>query len=311
MPDRCIKLILTSPPYCIGKSYENKTKADEFIPALENILPDLIRVLRVGGSLCWQVGYHVTDGTVTPLDILIYNMMKKYPVMKLRNRIIWTFGHGLHSTDRFSGRHETLLWFTKGKRYRFNLDAVRVLQKYPGKRHYKGGRQGDLSGNPKGKNPADVWDIPNVKANHIEKTVHPCQFPIALAQRLVAATTKKGDIVLDPFVGSGSAGVAAVLLGRRFVGAEINVRYHQIAVQRTAKALAGDLLHRPDWRPVYEPKPNTPLTIIPGTWKLNGNDAVSPQPRVRAHATARLGATADLVLGEKKKRRSNRSQNGN
>ena len=69
----------------------------------------------------------------------------------LRNRIIWTFGHGLNSTQRFSGRHEMILWFTKGEQYCFNLDCIRVPQKYPGKRYYKGEHKGELSGNPYGK----------------------------------------------------------------------------------------------------------------------------------------------------------------
>jgi adenine-specific DNA-methyltransferase len=291
LPQRSVDLVLTSPPYCIGKSYEKETNAKDFAPNLKKILPDLIRVLRVGGSICWQVGYHVDDRTVTPLDVLIYNMMAEYPVMRLRNRIIWMFGHGLHSEDRFSGRHEMILWFTKGKRYRFNLDAVRVLQKYPGKRHYKGSKYGKLSGNPKGKNPADVWDngdiwdIPNVKANHVEKTAHPCQFPVSLARRIIAATTKKGALVLDPFAGAGTTGVAAALLDRRFVGTEINRKYHQIALHRISQALTDKLLYRPDWARVYQPKADTPLTAIPKNWRIGSTS--SP---LNNGASARNGA---------------------
>lgn len=258
----------------MGKVYEKNTSAEEFAPILSRILPDLVRVLRVGGSICWQIGYHVNEGVITPLDVIIYNLMAEYPSMRLRNRIVWTFGHGLHSEDRFSGRHETILWYTKGKRYYFDLDAVRILQKYPGKRHYKGTKHGKLSGNPKGKNPADVWDcddvwdIPNVKANHVEKTVHPCQFPVSLAARLVAATTRKGALVLDPFMGVGTTGVAACLLNRRFVGAETNVIYHRIATQRIEEALGGRAQYRPDWQPIYQPPANTPLTAVPASWRI-------------------------------------------
>lgn len=255
----------------MGKSYENKTDAGQFLDDLKKILPEVIRVVRTGGSICWQVGYHVTDGVITPLDFLIYQLMAEHPKVQLRNRIIWTFGHGLHTADRFSGRHETVLWFTKGKRYRFNLDAVRVLQKYPGKRHYKGNKKGELSGNPRGKNPSDVWDIPNVKANHVEKTVHPCQFPIALAQRIIAATTKKGDLVLDPFAGVGTTGAAAALLDRRFLGAELSRKYHKIAVRRVTQALKDEIPFRPSGKPVYQPQQGTPLTIIPLNWRIAGN----------------------------------------
>lgn len=263
----------------MGKVYEKNKRAEEFAPIVEKILPDLVRILRVGGSLCWQVGYHVDEGTITPLDVLIYNLMAKYPLMHLRNRIVWTFGHGLHSEDRFSGRHEMILWYTKGKRYRFDLDAVRVLQKYPGKRHYKGTKHGKLSGNPKGKNPADVWegedvwDIPNVKANHVEKTIHPCQFPVSLARRIIAATTKKGALVLDPFMGVGTTGVAACTLDRRFLGAETNRSYHRIASERIEDALRGSPVYRPDWQPVYQPPANTPLTTIPKNWRIGPTHA--------------------------------------
>jgi adenine-specific DNA-methyltransferase len=293
----------------MGKSYENHTKAEDFLPALNKILPDLIRVLRIGGSICWQVGYHVTDNVVTPLDVLICEMMRKYPVMKLRNRIVWTFGHGLHSEDRFSGRHETILWFTKGQRYRFNLNAVRILQKYPGKRHYKGEKHGELSGNPKGKNPTDVWsspdvwDIPNVKANHLEKTKHPCQFPVALAKRVISATTAKADLVLDPFAGSGTTGAATALLRRKFVGAENKKRYHQLGVERISSALAGTLRYRPDWKPVYQPKPNTPLTTIPTSWKFNGNsanDTTPPLPNRKNNRADRAYRSSSAYVGQKR-----------
>lgn len=250
-------------------------------------MPEILRVVRTGGSICWQVGYHVDMGVVTPLDCLVYQMMSRYPVIRLRNRIVWTFGHGLHAEDRFSGRHETILWFTKGKRYRFDLDAIRVLQKYPGKTHYKGDRKGSLSGNPNGKNPSDVWslpdvwDIPNVKANHVEKTVHPCQFPIALAKRLIAALAPKDGLVLDPFAGAGTTGSACALLGRRFVGAEISKRFHKVAMKRIRAALDGKLDYRPSNKPVYEPKPDTPLTMIPTTWtvQIDRNGYLPLRPR--------------------------------
>jgi adenine-specific DNA-methyltransferase len=97
----------------------------------------------------------------------LYPLFKVH-VLKLRNRIVWTFGHGLHCQKRFSGRHETILWFTKSDDYKFKLDPVRVPSKYPFKKYFKGPNKGRISSNPLGKNPADVWDIPNVKANRAE-----------------------------------------------------------------------------------------------------------------------------------------------
>lgn len=262
-----VDLVLTSPPYCIGKAYEDKKRASDFVRDHEAVLPKIVEVTKPGGSICWQVGYHVSDGVAVPLDYVVYRILSQYKEIKLRNRIVWTFGHGLHSSDRFSGRHEMLLWFTKGDDYFFDLDAVRIPQKYPGKLHYKGDMKGQPSGNPRGKNPGDVWDIPNVKANHIEKTKHPCQFPIALAQRVIQAVTRKGSLVFDPYVGSGTTGAAAVMLERRFVGAEIEQKYLTIARNRLKAAIKGKLRFRELGKPIYQPRPNTPLTTIPTEWK--------------------------------------------
>lgn len=136
-------------------------------------------------------------------------MFKEYK-LQMRNRIIWHFGHGLHSKKRFSGRYEVVLWYTKSNEYTFNLDDVRVPSKYPGKRHFKGPKAGQLSGHPLGKNPDDVWNIPNVKSNHVEKTSHPCQFPVGLIERLTLALTNKSELIFDPFAGVASAGVVLV-----------------------------------------------------------------------------------------------------
>jgi adenine-specific DNA-methyltransferase len=253
MPDGSVSLTITSPPYCMGKEYERSYSIDDFVTEQVRILPEIVRVTREGGSVCWQVGYHIESSRCSALDYLVFDVMRTHSEMILRNRIIWSFGHGLHSTRRFSGRHETVLWFTKGDGYYFDLDAVRIPQKYPGKRHYKGGRKGDFSGNPKGKNPSDVWDIPNVKANHIEKVGHPCQFPVGLAERLVRALSTKGSVVLDPFMGSSSTGVAAILNGRRFLGAEKNEKYSAIACERMLSAYAGTVPFRPADKPIYVP----------------------------------------------------------
>jgi adenine-specific DNA-methyltransferase len=166
---------------------------------------------------------------------------------------VWHFEHGLHCSKRFSGRYETILWFTKGNDYLFNLDPVRVPQKYPGKKQYKGPNVGKYSCNPLGKNPSDVWIIPNVKHNHIEKTVHPCQFPVELVERLILSLTEEGDLVIDPYMGVGSTAVAAVRQGRRAAGAEIVPEYLGIARERVVKAANGQLRTRPMHRPVYQP----------------------------------------------------------
>ena len=185
----------------------------------------------------------------------------KYPLI-LRNRIIWTFGHGLNSTKRFSGRHETILWFTKGDDFQFNLDDIRIPQKYPGKKSYRGPHKGELSGNPLGKNPSDVWEIPNVKANHVEKTCHPCQFPVAIPSRLIKALTNENDLVLDPFMGVGTTAVAAIMAKRRFVGSELAPEYYSIAKERIKEAVNGKIKIRQD-KPVLVPNPNMAVAKLP------------------------------------------------
>jgi len=235
-----VQLIVTSPPYNIGKEYESKTNYDDYFKWQEEVIKECVRILKPGGSICWQVGNGIDKGEVIPLDAIFYAIFKKFN-LKMRNRIIWTFGHGLHAKNRFSGRYETILWFTKGNEYKFNLDAVRVPVKYPNKKHFKGPKIGQLSSNPLGKNPGDVWDITNVKAMHPEKTEHPCQFPVAMIERLILSMTDSGDLVLDPFVGSGTTLVAAALHGRKSLGIEVQEKYVEIAMNRLKDLHEGNL----------------------------------------------------------------------
>jgi DNA modification methylase len=261
-------MVITSPPYCMGKAYEDPhDDIETFKKQHRDIFQDLHRVVKPGGNVCWQVGYHVSNKCVIPLDYVIYDIFtslsatQDFPFI-LRNRIIWTFGHGLNSTNRFSGRHETILWFSKGEQSTFSLDDVRVPQKYPGKRAYKGPNKGELSGNPLGKNPSDVWEIPNVKAQHVEKTDHPCQFPVVIPQRLIKALAPPNGLILDPFMGVGTTGVAALLEKKRFVGAEIQKNYYDISVERLKDTEKGKVKIRED-KPVIEPDTNTAVAKLP------------------------------------------------
>lgn len=262
LPPSTAQLVLSSPPYFMGKEYDRSYALSDFLKDHSRLAPLLESVTASTGSICWQTGSHVRENRLFPLDYAVFSTFSELTDLRLRNRIIWHFGHGIHATRRFSGRYETVMWFTKSDQYVFDLDAVRVPQKYPGKRHYKGPHKGEYSGNPFGKNPSDVWEIPNVKANHVEKTAHPCQFPVALCQRLIRALTRPGDIVIDPFCGSGSAGLAAALEGRRFVGSDISARYCLIAEQRYADLLNG----KPKFRPERD------------VWQPRGDEAVAQRP---------------------------------
>lgn len=252
IPDGRFKLIVTSPPYNLGKDYEARSPLETYLDAQKEVIGECVRLLDDRGSICWQTGNYVESGEVMPLDALLYPIFRSHG-LKLRNRIIWHFGHGLHCTKRLSGRYETINWWTKGDDYTWNLDPIRVPSKYPNKRHFKGPNTGKLSGNPKGKNPTDVWEFPNVKNNHPEKTIHPCQFPIELVERLVLSMTNENDAVFDPYVGVGSAVIAAMKHGRDAYGCDIVQNYVDIAHERVRQFQEGALITRPMGKPIYDP----------------------------------------------------------
>lgn len=274
-------LILTSPPYNVGKEYETKTSIEKYLETQEEIIDQLIRTLSEKGNLCWQVGNYVDKGEIYPLDIYYYQIFKKHG-LKLRNRIIWHFGHGLHASNRFSGRYETLLWFSKTDKHIFNLDEVRVPSKYPGKLYFKGPKRGQPSGNPLGKNPSDIWEIiqqdwetgmwniPNVKNNHPEKTEHPCQFPIELVERCVLALSNENSWVLDPFAGVCSTVIGSIIHDRNAVGIERDSEYCTIAEHRIKDLKEGRLKMRPMTKTIHIPSANDKITQIPQEWVDNG-----------------------------------------
>ena len=278
VPNDFFSLIITSPPYNIGKDYETRVSIDKYLATQEEIIKELVRTLSPKGSICWQVGNYILNGEVYPLDIYFYDIFKKHGLI-LRNRIIWRFGHGLHASKRFSGRYETILWFSKTDDYTFNLDPVRIPSKYPGKLHYKGEKKGQPSGNPNGKNPSDVWDvmqedwdslvwdIPNVKSNHPEKSIHPCQFPIELVERCVLALTNEGDAVFDPFAGVGSSLIAAIKNNRRAFGVDKEQAYIDAGIQRIKAFQNNELKIREIGTPIHQPSGREKVAQVPDEWK--------------------------------------------
>jgi adenine-specific DNA-methyltransferase len=283
LPDGFAQLIITSPPYNIGKVYEKATSLEEYLRVLDPVIDELVRVLSDKGSICWQVGNYIENAEVYPLDIFYYSLFKKHN-LQLRNRIIWYFEHGLHASKRLSGRYETMLWFTKTDGYLFDLDQIRVPQKYKGKTNFKLNHPdyGKPTGNPLGKNPSDIWklvshdwetalwNIPNVKANHPEKTIHPCQFPIELVERCVLALSREDDWILDPFSGVGSAMLAALKNNRRAMGLEKEQEYVKLSRQRIKDLFSGKLRYRTLGKPVHQPTGREKVAQTPQEWLLNG-----------------------------------------
>lgn len=231
LPDSSTDLAVSSPPYNIGKAYEKRQTLDRYLDEQRAVLAECSRVLKPTGALFWQVGAYVDQGRHVPLDVKVFPILESLGMVP-RNRIVWVRTHGLHGKKRFSCRHETLLWFTKSDDYKFFLDPIRVPQKYPEKTSWRGVNKGELTSNPLGKNPGDVWAFRNVKHNHEEQTLHPCQFPEDMIERILLATTEPSDIVLDPYMGVGTVAVVARDLERHFVGAEIDTKYHEVALHR-------------------------------------------------------------------------------
>jgi adenine-specific DNA-methyltransferase len=233
LPDGSVDLVVSSPPYNLGKEYESRTALAQYVGAQAKVLSECARVLSDKGSIFWQVGSYSERGMLIPLDVRFFPVLEDLGLIP-RNRIAWTRQHGLHARKKFSARYETILWFTKTDDYGFNLDAIRVPQKYQNKKAWRGDRKGELTCHPDGKNPGDIWMFRNVKHNHEEQTIHPCQFPEDMIARIILATTDPGDVVMDPYMGTGTAAVVARDHGRRFVGAEIDDAYFETAIQRLA-----------------------------------------------------------------------------
>jgi adenine-specific DNA-methyltransferase len=285
VPDQSLQLVITSPPYNIGKEYEKRLKLEMYLEQQAAVIRECVRCLSPRGSICWQVGNYVDNGSIIPLDTVLYPIFTELG-LKMRNRIIWHFEHGLHCSRRFSGRYETIIWFTQSDDYVFNLDPVRVPQKYPGKKYFKGPNAGKYSCNPLGKNPGDLWVIPNVKCNHVEKTIHPCQFPVELIERLILSMTTEGGWVFDPFLGTGTTIIAAIRHKRRGAGAEVVPQYVKLARQRIEEEMSGTLRTRPMNRPVYDPvKAGNDLTMAPYSYVKDSGQPLLFKEMKRRYST--------------------------
>ena len=272
-----IDMLVTSPPYNIGKEYEGDLSHEEYVALHTDVITKALPMIKKTGSICWQVGFQVNktgrSASIAPLDFLYHELFMKIAKsldipLKLKNRIIWQFGHGGIAKTRFSGRYEVVLWYTLSDDYTFNISDVGEQQKYPGK---KSSRTGEISGQFLGKNPEDVWDfketiwdIPNVKSHHPEKTIHPCQFPIELIQRLTLALTNKEDVVFDPYAGVHSSGCSSAFLDRAYLGSELDEDYTMEGLKRVDLALNKKLEYRKG-RAVMDPK-ESEFSVMPEAW---------------------------------------------
>ena len=255
MPDACVDLVVTSPPYFLDKEYENDKTFEGYLENQTKIIKECNRVLKPNGAIYWNVAQTVLEDEIMPLGAFFYSIFKtpsKVGEFFMKNWIIWHFEGGINCKKRLSGRYENLLWFVKNKeKYTFNLDDIRIPSKWQ--------LLGDKRCNPNGKNPTDYWylemseeekeyfmlDIENSiyeihrisNNNKKEKTTHPCQFPEELVRRVIKASTNEGDLVLDIFNGSGTTGKIATELNRNWIGIDKEEKYCKIAKMRIENTL--------------------------------------------------------------------------
>lgn len=248
LPSDCAQLILTSIPYNLGVSYGGGQSADQmrflyYFGWIMQVISEASRILCNGGTLFLQVGSTRDEtGNLAPLDVLLFPAIKQAG-LQFQSRVIWQIPHGLTPKRRLAERHETALVFSKGDQRVFNPTPARQPQKQPGKRAFKGPRKGQISSNYLGAWPSNVWAIGNVGNNHPEKTGHPAQFPLELARRAMQLYSMPGDLVIDPFCGSGTSHVAAIETGRAFSGCDLF--YEDIRNKRLAKAFPDLVSHLP------------------------------------------------------------------
>lgn len=229
-----IELAVTSPPYNIGKEYEQPISVEDYAAWCSHWMGQIYDITATNGTFWLNVGYLEVPGKglCVPIPYLLWNKSPFY----LLQEVVWVYGAGVSAKRRLSPRNEKWLFYVKDvKNYTFNLDDIRDPNvKYPNQK-----KNGKFRCNPLGKNPSDVWELPKVTTgkdrSSKERTGHPAQFPLGVIERIVKTSSKPTDIVLDPFAGSCSAGIAATGLGRIFVGFEIRSDYCQLAVERFTK----------------------------------------------------------------------------
>jgi site-specific DNA-methyltransferase (adenine-specific) len=215
-PDACIDLIVADPPYNLGKDYGNNRDLrhwNEYATFTRGWIAQATRLLKPAGSLYVFMGVRF----IARLLIILEDEFD----LNFNGWITWHYTQGMGRTTGFSPRHEDILYFTKTENYTFNLDEIRIPQKYFRERN-----------NMAGANPGDVWEFSHVHYSNPERENHPTQKPEALLERIIKASSNPGDIVLDPFVGSGTTCRVAQILGRKWIGIDINPDYIAMSQKR-------------------------------------------------------------------------------
>ncbi|AUB84558.1 DNA-methyltransferase [Candidatus Thiodictyon syntrophicum] len=231
LPPKMIDLAVTSPPYNIGKEYEDVLSQTQYLDWCESWIKQIHRITKSDGAFWLNLGYFGIPGKgrAIPIPYFLWNRTPFFLIQE----IVWNYGAGVACRSMFSPRNEKFLWYVKdAMSYCFNLDEIRDPDvKYPNQK-----KNGKLKCNPLGKNPTDVWQFPKVTSGRDrsseERTPHPAQFPLAVIERIIKCSSNEGDVILDPFLGSGTTAEAALRHGRKVIGFEIDPSYVQIASRR-------------------------------------------------------------------------------
>jgi DNA modification methylase len=223
IPDESVNLIVADPPYNLGKNYGKITDLKEWNEYERfNIkwLNEAVRVLKNTGSIYVFMGFRFISKLFLILECNLG--------LNFNGWIVWHYTQGMGRKKGFSPRHDDILYFTKSDKFVFNLDDVRIPQKYFRKRN-----------NMAGANPGDVWRFSHVHYCSRERKNHPTQKPEALIERIICASSNENDIVLDPFIGSGTTCKVASVLKRTYIGIDINPEYVKLAEERIKEPFDG------------------------------------------------------------------------
>lgn len=231
LPSEFIDLTVTSPPYNIGKEYEQPLLLADYLQWCSKWIAQIYRLTSPYGAFWLNLGYLSIPNRAKaiPIPYLLWDRIPFYLIQE----VVWNYKAGVAGRKFFSPRNEKFLWYVKNaQKYTFNLDDIRDPNiKYPNQK-----KQGRIKVNLNGKNPTDVWDFPKVTSGKNraskERTPHPAQFPIAVIERIIKASSHPNEVILDPFIGSGTTAVVALALQRSVIGFELKKEYCDIAAQR-------------------------------------------------------------------------------
>ncbi len=218
-----IDVIIADPPYNLGKDYGNNHDSKAFEDYLQFTrcwLAEAKRILKPAGTIYVFMGVRFIS--------YLYDILDRELQMFFNSWIVWNYTQGLGKTKGFSPRHDDILMFTKSEKFIFNLDDVRIPQKYYRARN-----------NMRGANPGDVWKFSHVHYCNVNRQNHPTQKPEGLIERMVLASSNEGGAVLDPFSGSGTTLRVCQQVKRKAIGFELNPDYAGMARARLSERFVG------------------------------------------------------------------------